>query len=55
MRPVLFYVDDRVQVGGRECTVRGFTPMSVTPPRVHLTVAETGELITVDLEMVEPQ
>jgi hypothetical protein len=53
--PIVFCVDDRVQIGGRECVVRGVSPMSVTPPRVLLAVAETGELITVDLEMIEPQ
>jgi hypothetical protein len=27
--------------------------MSVTPPRVHLTVVETGEQITVDLDVFD--
>jgi hypothetical protein len=41
-------IGDQVEYRGRRCEVFGFTPMSVTPPRVLLQELATRKLIGVE-------
>ena len=45
-----FHIGDRVMLRGRVYFIRGFSPMSVAPPRVQLEDAETGEEIEADAD-----
>lgn len=47
-----FNIGDRVTLFDRAYLVRGFSPMSVTPPCIHLEDAETGELVEIALEQL---
>ena len=40
-----FHIGDRVTFFGRAFFVRGFSPMGVTMPTIHLEDARTGELV----------
>jgi hypothetical protein len=44
------HIGERVSLGGRVLVVRGFTPQSVSPSRVHLQDIETGESLEVQMD-----
>lgn len=45
-----FHIGDRVTFFGRAFYVRGFSPMGVTTPTIHLEDAQTGELAEVAID-----
>ena len=45
-----FHIGDRVTFFGRAYFVRGFSPMSIDPPTIHLEDAQTGELVEVAID-----
>lgn len=47
-----FHIGDRVTFSGRPYFVRGFSPMSVTPPTIHLEDEQTGEELEVAIDQL---
>jgi hypothetical protein len=45
-----FHIGERVTFFGRAYFVRGFSPMSITPPSIQLEDAQTGEQLDVALD-----
>jgi hypothetical protein len=48
-------IGERVSLGGRVFVVHGFTPLSVSPGRVHLEDVETGEWLEVSTNDVQAE
>lgn len=44
------HIGDRVTFYGRAYIVRGFSPMSITRPTIHLEDAQTGEQLEVAID-----
>lgn len=49
------HIGDRVTLGGRVFFVRGISPMSAVPCRVHLEDAETGEEVEADADDLQAE
>ena len=49
------HIGDRVMLGGRVFLVRGISPMSIVPCRVHLEDAETGEEVEADADDLQAE
>lgn len=49
------HIGDRVTLGGRVFFVRGVSPMSAVPCRVHLEDAETGEEVEADADDLQDE
>ena len=49
------HIGDRVTLGGRVFFVRGISPISVVPCRVHLEDAETGEEVEADADELQAE
>ena len=45
-----FHVGDQVTFFARAFYLRGFSPMSVTPPTIHLEDAQTGEQLEITVD-----
>lgn len=44
------HIGEHVSLRGRVLVVRGFTPQSVSPPRIHLEDVETGESLEIQMD-----
>lgn len=49
------HIGDRVMLRDRAYIVRGVSPMSTTPCRVHLEDAETGEEVEADADDLQDE